>query len=94
MDVSLLVYPFSRMGSFSFVADVSFLSLITSSLLPLAPKHRDMLKSFPSLKNTVWEFPGGLVVKDLALLLLWHRFDPWRVGSLASELPHAVGVAN
>ena len=22
------------------------------------------------------EFPGGLAVKDLALLLLWLRFDP------------------
>ena len=24
-----------------------------------------------------WEFPGGLVFKDRALLLLWLRFDPW-----------------
>ena len=23
------------------------------------------------------EFPGGLGVKELALPLLWHRFDPW-----------------
>ena len=23
------------------------------------------------------EFPGGLVVKDPALSLLWRRFDPW-----------------
>ena len=23
------------------------------------------------------EFPRGLVVKDLALSLLWHRFNPW-----------------
>ena len=23
------------------------------------------------------EFPGGLVVKNLALSLLWLRFDPW-----------------
>ena len=31
------------------------------------------------------EFPGGLNrVKDPALSLLWHRFDPW---------PHAVGTA-
>ena len=22
-------------------------------------------------------FPGGLVAKDLALSLLWHRFNPW-----------------
>ena len=24
----------------------------------------------------VWEFPGGLAVKDLALSLLWHGFQP------------------
>ena len=35
------------------------------------------------VKVIVEEFPGGLVVKDLALSLLWlrsplwHRFDPW-----------------
>ena len=23
------------------------------------------------------EFPGGQAVKDLALSLLWFRFDPW-----------------
>ena len=23
------------------------------------------------------EIPGGLVVKDMALSLLWPRFDPW-----------------
>ena len=23
------------------------------------------------------EFPGGLVVKDPVLSLLWHRFSPW-----------------
>ena len=34
------------------------------------------------------EFPGGLAVKDLALSLLWRRFDP-----LAQELPHAAGAA-
>ena len=30
----------------------------------------------------VLKFPGGLVVKDLALSLLWHRFDPggWQEG--------------
>ena len=39
------------------------------------------------------EFPGGLVVKDLALLLLWlrslhwHRFDP------GLGISHAGGVA-
>ena len=26
---------------------------------------------------TRWELPGGLVVKDLALSLLWRGFDPW-----------------
>ena len=25
----------------------------------------------------MWEFPGGLVVKDQMLLLMWQRFDPW-----------------
>ena len=33
------------------------------------------------------EFPSGLVVKDLALSLLWHRFHP------LEEFPHATGVA-
>ena len=29
-------------------------------------------------KNTYIEgFPGGLVVKDMALPLSWHRFRPW-----------------
>ena len=34
-------------------------------------------------KSMCWEFPGGQVVKDLALSLLWlgsrlwQRFDPW-----------------
>ena len=23
------------------------------------------------------KFPGGVVVKDMALSLVWHRFDPW-----------------
>ena len=34
------------------------------------------------------EFLGGLVVKDLTLPLLWHRFDPW-----PGELLCAVGTA-
>ena len=25
----------------------------------------------------MWEFPGGLAVKDPVLSLLWQRFDPW-----------------
>ena len=29
------------------------------------------------LKSNSWEFPGGLVVKVLALLLLWRGFTPW-----------------
>ena len=33
------------------------------------------------------EFPGDLVVKDLVLSLLWHRFHPWH-----QELFHAQGV--
>ena len=33
------------------------------------------------------KFPGGIVGKDLVLLLLWHRFNP-----VAQELLH-VGVA-
>ena len=33
--------------------------------------------------NTKLESPGGPAVKDPALSLLWHRFDP-----LAQELPH------
>ena len=30
-----------------------------------------------SRKKVLAEFPGGLVVKDLALSLLWRGFDPW-----------------
>ena len=37
----------------------------------------------------VWQFPGGLAIKDSALSLLWHKFDP----CLAQELLHAMGVA-
>ena len=29
------------------------------------------------LRRTFTEFPGGLVLKDPALSLLWRRFDPW-----------------
>ena len=31
----------------------------------------------PDYKSINTEFPGGLVVKDLALLLQWQGFDPW-----------------
>ena len=30
-----------------------------------------------SLKSLSLEFPGGLAVKDTALSMLWHGFDPW-----------------
>ena len=30
-----------------------------------------------SLKRNDQEFPGGLLVKKLALSRLWLRFDPW-----------------
>ena len=42
------------------------------------------------LKPGAREFPGGLAVGDLVLLLLWHRSDPW---ILAWESLHAMGVA-
>ena len=29
------------------------------------------------LKEWMLEFPGGLVVKDLVLSVLWLGFDPW-----------------
>ena len=28
-------------------------------------------------KNKPLELPSGLAIKNLALSLLWHRFDPW-----------------
>ena len=28
-------------------------------------------------KSHAWEFPGGLVIKNSALSLLWLRLDPW-----------------
>ena len=28
-------------------------------------------------ESSSWEFPGGLVVKDLVLSLLWFRSSPW-----------------
>ena len=31
----------------------------------------------PERTNEELEFPGGPVVKDLVLSLLWLRFDPW-----------------
>ena len=36
-------------------------------------KYSTWLQNVPKKKK----FPGGLVVKDLMLSLLWHRFDSW-----------------
>ena len=30
-----------------------------------------------SLEGEEEKFPGGLVVNDIVLSLLWHGFDPW-----------------
>ena len=40
-------------------------------------------------KKSALEFSGGLGIKDLALSLLWHRFDSWQ----EEELPPATGMA-
>ena len=46
------------------------------------------------LKNTVEEFPHGLPVKDLGLLLQWLGVAAVAcVRPLAQELPHAAGAA-
>ena len=42
---------------------------------PLEALRRDAL--IYMLKRWLLEFSGGLVVRDLALSLLWLRFDPW-----------------
>lgn len=34
-------------------------------------------KYIPQKFLNILEFPGGVAVKDLALSLLWFRFDPW-----------------
>ena len=36
-----------------------------------------MLKKLFPAKEPVQEFPGGLLVKDSTLSLLWLGFDPW-----------------
>ena len=41
----------------------------------VAPSKREPL--IEKLKTISLEFPGGLLVKDPALYLLWYRFDPW-----------------
>ena len=35
------------------------------------------IKKIKNKKKNQEEFPGSLVVKDLALSALWHGFDPW-----------------
>ena len=37
----------------------------------------DNVNLYNDINIYLWEFPDGLAVKDLALLLLWHGFDPW-----------------
>ena len=36
-----------------------------------------IMKKIKIIKKKVMEFPGGLVLKDPALSLLWCRFSPW-----------------
>lgn len=44
--------------------------------------------SFPQpSKSYNSRFPGGLMIKDLEMSLLWQRFDPW-----PQDLLHAVGM--
>ena len=38
-------------------------------------KHQQTNKN--TMRSDILEFPGGRVVKDPALSLLWHSFDPW-----------------
>lgn len=40
-----------------------------------------------NIERPLLEFPGGLEGKDLALLLLWHGFDPW-----TRNLQHSMGT--
>ena len=49
-----------------------FYDKISMSLINLLSKSCSYIKSI-----SVREFPGGLVVKDLVLSLLWLGFDPW-----------------
>ena len=51
--------------------DINWLSLMPSSAFK---------------RNTNWEFPGGLVVRDPAMSLLWLGFDPW-LGSSTCDSP-------
>ena len=37
----------------------------------------ELLQKIQVLETTVKEFPGGLVVKDLALSLRWLGFNSW-----------------
>ena len=53
--------------------------------------HKGGTANFPM--NLIWgEFPGGLVVKDSTLSLLWLRSVVAWVQSLARELPYATGA--
>ena len=47
--------------------------------LPLTSVFWGLLKQYfiVNQRTMGWEFPGGLMAKDLALLLWWHRFNPW-----------------
>lgn len=36
-----------------------------------------LVMEFLRLKNKFLEFPGGILVKDFALSLLWLEFDHW-----------------
>ena len=63
----------------------------TAPIRPLSwdlhmPRERPQ-KRQKKKKSEGWEFPGGLVVKDSALSLLWIGFNPW-----PRELPQAAGA--
>ena len=59
--------------------------MVEGQLFSLSFLINDKLSSFAkyNTKELLKEFPGGLVVKDPKLLLLWlrsllwYRFDPW-----------------
>ena len=54
----------------------------THNVLRTSLRLQLSLSSFNQFHS--WEFPGGLGVEDLALLLLWLGLDPW-----AEKLPLA-----
>lgn len=72
----------------------SKLPYLVTTLVSLLPNHLHMwhawqygINCFLILKNQktshknerIWEFPGGIVVKDLPLSLLWRWLDFWLV---------------